>query len=110
MENNLSLVTIVVNSGYSDQIMSIVKKEGACGGTIIDGIGSARKDAEKLYGVTIQPNKEVILVIVTKTLKNKIMKAIYENAGKDSQANAIAFSIPIEAATSNLTSQYQKTE
>ena len=57
LANNLSLIVIVANSGYSDDVMELVKKEGACGGTILDGIGSVSKDAEKLYGVSIQPYK-----------------------------------------------------
>ena len=107
-ETKLSLIVVIINGGYSDELMEIVKNEGARGGTIINAIGSVRKDAEKLYGITINPDKELILLIVDKTIRNKMLKAIYTKAGKDSPMESIAFSMPVEKATSNLLSQYTK--
>jgi hypothetical protein len=108
LENKLSLLTIIVNSGFSDDIMNIVKEHGAAGGTILDGVGSVKKDAEKLYGITVNPEKEVVLIVVNKKMKNDLLKAIYHFSNENVSVKAIAFSLPIEAATSNLLSQYNK--
>lgn len=108
MESKLSLMVIIVNSGYSDEVISFIKDAGAQGGTILNGIGSVKKDAEKLYGITVNPEKEVLLVIADKKIKNKLLKTFYEKAGRDTVFNGVAFSVPIESATSNLLNQYVK--
>ena len=49
----LSLVVIVANGGCADEIMEVIKLDGARGGTIINGNSSVSTNAEKLYGISI---------------------------------------------------------
>ena len=51
----------IVNSGYSDVVMEAAKKLGARGGTVINARGTAPKDAESFFGITIQPEKEIVI-------------------------------------------------
>lgn len=110
MESKLLLVTVIVNNGYSDKVMEVAKRNGARGGTIFNAAGSAGVDAEKLYGITVNPEKEVVFIIVNKDLSKKLLNAFYDEVGTDSEAQGIAFSLPITEATSNLTKQYTKTK
>ena len=106
MEIKLSLVVIIVNSGYSEQAMELAKLKGARGGTILSANGSVRPEAEKLYGITIHEEKEILLVTVKNESVDDILKGIYENLGRTSEAQGVAFSLSIEHATSNLYKQY----
>ena len=45
----------IVNSGYSESVMETAKKFGARGGTVIDARGTASKEAETFFGVTVEP-------------------------------------------------------
>lgn len=106
LENKLSLIIAIVNGGYSDEVVETSKTFGARGGTIINGLGSYREEAIKIYGITPNEEKEIIMIVVKSDIKDNVLKAIYEKNGKTTSANAVAFSIPISNATSNLTSQY----
>ncbi len=51
--------------------------------------------AEKFLGVSIAAEKEMIFIVTKKKDKNAIMKAIMEQAGMDSKAKSIVFSLPV---------------
>ena len=59
--------------------------------------GCGLEGAEKFFGVTIQPEKEVILIVATVSDSCGIMAAIAEEAGPDNEAGAISFSMPLTA-------------
>lgn len=105
----LSLVVIVANGGRADEIMDVIKLDGARGGTIINGNSSVSANALKLYGISIQKEKDCILVIVDSSIKNKILKSVYD-LNQAHNLGAIAFSMPISDVSENLLSQYQKSE
>ncbi len=108
MENNISLIIAIVNSGYSEKLMEVALVKGARGGTIFNATGSAGSKVEVLYGITINPDKEVAMIIVPKTIANKILQAIYEELGPKTEAQGIAFTLPVDEVTSNLNTQYVK--
>ena len=43
------------------------------------------------------PKKEIIFIVTKTEQKNAIMQAIMKNAGADSKAKAITFSLPVSA-------------
>lgn len=108
MENKITLIIAIVNSGYSEKLMDVAVSKGARGGTIFNATGSAGSKVEVLYGITINPDKEVAMIIVPNAIANKILQAIYEELGPQTEAKAIAFTMPVDEATSNLANQYVK--
>ena len=46
-------------------------------------------------GVSIAAEKEMIFIVTKAKGKNEIMKAIMEEAGMDSKAKSIVFSLPV---------------
>ena len=88
----------IVNSGYSDVVMEAAKKLGARGGTVINARGTAPKDAESFFGITIQPEKEIVMILVPKKLKDGVLHALYKEVGLDTPGQGIAFSVPVESA------------
>ena len=95
-ENKKELIVCIINNGYSDLVMSAAKKEGARGGTIIHGRGTGNADAEKFFGIKISPEKEVVLIVAYEDIKDRIVSAIYEDAGLDTKGQGIIFTLPIE--------------
>ena len=96
MQNvNYQLIVCIVNAGFSGEVMDVARKEGATGGTILHARGTANPNAEKEFQITINPEKDMILLTVRSEIKDKILKAIYEDAGLGTDANGVAFSLPV---------------
>ncbi len=90
------LILTICNEGNAEAIMETAKTVGARGGTIINARGSAQKDAEHFLGITIQPGKEVIMIIVNENAKQPIMQAINKNHGVGTISHAITISLPVD--------------
>ena len=86
----------IVNSGYSEMVMETAKKFGARGGTVLNARGTANKEAESFFGITIQPEKEIVMIVVPASLKEKILGALYDEVGLNSAGQGIAFSLPVD--------------
>lgn len=106
VDNKLSLIITIVNSGYSEDVVNSLREKGAKGATILSGNGSVRPEAEKLYGIQIHPEKEILLITVATSLVDELLKVVYEKYGQTSEAQGVAFSLPIEDASENLYAQY----
>ena len=90
------MIYTIVEQGYSDIVMQAAKENGAGGGTLFIANGTGGKEFEKFYGIQITPEKEVIMIIVDSDIKDKVMKAIYEVAGLETQGAGICFSITLD--------------
>ncbi len=96
MSKEYEAVFCVVNEGFSDTVMFAARKAGAAGGTIIKGHGTTSTEAEKTFGITIQPDKEIVIILVPVEIKDDVLKEIYVHAGLDKEGHGIAFSLPVE--------------
>ncbi len=96
METKYEAVFCIVNAGFSDHVMEAARKAGAGGGTILKGRGTAGPEAEALFNISIQPEKELIMLLVPAEIKDKVLRALYDAAGLDSAGQGIAFSLPVE--------------
>lgn len=99
----------IVNSGFSEAVMDAAKKAGARGGTIINARGTAGKEAETFFHIAVQPEKEIVMILVPKEIKDDVLSALYEAVGLDTAGQGIAFSVPVESVV-GLTSAPEKTE
>lgn len=86
----------IVNSGYSELVMDAAKKLGARGGTVINARGTANKDAETFFHITIQPEKEIVMILVPSKIKDDVLHALYKEAGLDTPGQGIAFALPVD--------------
>ena len=90
------MIMCIVNAGFSETVMDAAREFGAKGGTVIRGRGTANVEAEKLYGIAIQPDKEIVLILVHTAIKNDILHAVYKAAGLNTPGQGIAFAMPVE--------------
>lgn len=96
METRYEAVYCIVNSGFAEAAMDAARKAGARGGTILAGRGTASRDAETKFNIRIQPEKEMLLILVPAEIKDQVLRALYDSAGLDSAGQGIAFSMPVE--------------
>ncbi len=96
MKYHHEAIFCIVNSGYSDIVMEAAKKLGASGGTVINARGTAPKDAESIFGITIQPEKEIVMILVPTSIKANVLHALYQEAGLDTPGQGIAFALPVD--------------
>ena len=94
-ETKHELLVVIANQGYSDLIMKAARSANANGGTIIHAKGIGMELAEKFLGVSLASEKEIIFLVTKKEEKNKVMKAVMQNAGMESKAKSIVFSLPV---------------
>lgn len=97
MEFNHEAIFCIVNSGYSEAVMDAAKKLGARGGTVINARGTASKEAESFFHITIQPEKEIVMIIVPSSIKDDVLHALYKEVGLDSPGQGIAFAMPVDS-------------
>ena len=93
------LIISIINQGFSDEFMNTARDAGATGGTIIHSRGTAHKGAVKVFGVSVQDEKELILILTDRRKKETIMRSICEAHGLNSKAQGIIFSVPADNVT-----------
>ena len=96
MGKGYKCVFAIVNNGFSETAMDAAKACGARGGTILHGRGTASKDAEKFFNMTIQPDKEIVMILVESELVDGILKGLYTAIGSSTEAQGIAFALPVD--------------
>lgn len=98
MKNKLGyhLLITILTEGYAEKAMDVAKKSGANGGTLIKGREVGNKHSFKFFNMTVEPEKDVLLIVCKDDDKNKIMEAILEKYGANTEARGISFSLPID--------------
>lgn len=91
-----SLILVVVNQGYTEEVMNTARAAGARGGTVLRSRWSGEGDASSLYGVALQEEAEMIFIVTSTEKRNVIMETIQKKHGRDSEAGAMICSIGLE--------------
>ena len=96
MQYNHEAIFCIVNSGYSEAVMDAAKRFGARGGTVINARGTASKEAETMFHITIEPEKEIVMILVPTKIKDDVLHALYKEVGLETPGQGIAFSMPVD--------------
>lgn len=94
-ETEFELLVTIANAGYMETIMDAARSAHAPGGTVIHAKGTGMEHARKFLGISLAEEKEMIFIVVRTKQKNDIMRAIMEQAGMNSPAGAVIFSLPV---------------
>ena len=90
------MVICIVNAGFSSVVMDAAREVGARGGTVIHGRGTANREAEKIFQIVVQPDKEIVMILVKNEIKDAVLTAIHQKAGLETDGQGIAFSMPVD--------------
>ena len=88
------LIITIVDKGNTDMVMDAAREAGAGGGTTIKAKGTGA-GAQKFFGLSLAEEKEMLFIVTPTDKKKDIMKAIMQNAGIDSKAHSLVFSLPV---------------
>ncbi len=91
-----TLIAVVANRGYSEEVMTAARAAGAGGGTILHSRRMGDEQAMSFWGLSLQEEKEMILIVANSENKMPIMQAISEKCGMRSEAQGIVLSMPID--------------
>ena len=89
------LIVIISNQGYSEMIMDAARSAKAGGGTVIHARGTGKKGSEKFFGFALAEEKEMHYIVVPTENRDAVMRAIMEQSGIRTKAQAICFSLPV---------------
>jgi hypothetical protein len=96
LEIKHDLIIAIINQGYSDEFMTVAREAGATGGTVINARGLAHEGAVRFFGVSVQDEKEIVIILTSREKKIPIMQAVSLNCGMTSKAEGIVFSLPVD--------------
>ena len=89
------VIFAIVNSGFAEDVMEVAREQGVRGGTILNARGVVRGDAAAFFGITLHADKEILMMVVEKSLRDRVLNAIYKEMGMAKKAKGIAFSLPV---------------
>jgi len=93
--NNHEVIFAIVNAGFAEDAMDVAREQGVRGGTILNGRGVARENEAAFFGITIHAEKEILMMVVEKDIRDKVLNALYKEMGMGKKAQGIVFSLPV---------------
>lgn len=93
--NNHEVIFAIVDSGYAEDVMDVARDQGVRGGTILNARGVAGQEAAAFFGITLHTEKEILMMVVEKDIRDNVLNAIYKEMGMAKKARGIAFSLPV---------------
>ena len=95
---NHEVIFAIVNSGFADDVMDVARAQGVRGGTILNARGVVNENAAAFFGITLHADKEILMMVVEKDIRDNVLNALYSRMGMAKKAQGIAFSLPVSDA------------
>ena len=94
--SNSSLIVSIVRRGWGSKVLEAALKAGARGSTVLFGRGAGINEHEKIFGVSIEPEKEIVLTVAYVQQIDAILDEIVRTAELERTGRGIAFVVPVE--------------
>jgi len=94
-ESMFKKLTVVVNRGMAEDVMDIARKSGVNGGTVMHGRGTGSEFTAKLFGMEIEPEKELVMILMPSDLIDKVVNDLFQELQLGIPGNGILFVEPI---------------
>ena len=89
------VIFAIVNAGFAEDVMDVAREQGVRGGTILNARGVVREEAAAFFGITLHADKEIVMMVVEKSIRDRVLNAIYREMGMAKKAKGIAFSLSV---------------
>ena len=96
--DNYEVIFVIVNSGFAEEAMDVAREQGVRGGTILGARGVAREAEAAFFGITLHAEKDILMMVVEKAIRDQVLNAMYSRMGMNKKAQGIAFSLPVTDA------------
>lgn len=90
------LVVSIVRKGWGEAVLQATMQAGAHGGTVLFGRGTGRNEQQRVFGIRIEPEKEVVLTLVPLNVVSKVLEEVVVAAELTLPGHGLAFVIPVE--------------
>ena len=92
------LITTIVNIENAEDVIETAKLAGAKGGTIINARGTLLNESYTIFGIEIEPRKEVVLIVAQVEDVELIITSIRKKLNIDKPGNGIIITQDIDNA------------
>lgn len=96
-DNGYSMIMAIVNQGFSEDVMNAARPKGASGGTVFHSRRVGNEEAMKFWKISVQEEREVVIILAGKEDKLAIMQEIGKKCGMQSKAQGIVMSLPVDS-------------
>ena len=96
-DNEYSMIMAIVNQGFSEDVMNAARLKGASGGTVFHSRRVGNEEALRFWKISVQEEREVVLILARKEDKLAIMQEIGKQCGIQSKAQGVVMSLPVDS-------------
>lgn len=93
---NPRLIVSIVRKGWGETVLESSMKAGAHGGTVLFGRGIGRNEQQRVFGIQIEPEKEVVLTLVPGDIAQDVLGAITIAAELSAPGHGLAFVVAVD--------------
>lgn len=93
--HGFQLIVTIVAQGRSGPLVEAAKGAGAEGVTILRGRGSGVHEASKFLGIPIEPEKDILLVLIEESKTTPVLEAMVRAGELDKPGKGIAFVLDV---------------
>jgi len=94
-EEGYELIITIVSKGWSEKVIKVGRDAGAHGATVLHARGSGLHDIVSKLGIAIEPEKEIVLNVVSSDKSEEIVAAISTALDIEKHGTGISLVIPI---------------
>lgn len=96
MQSGCKLITVIVNHGYADDVMTAARQAGALGGTIMTGRGTGTEEDVKFFGISLVPEKEILMIVADTETVPAILKAVNNEPSIRQPGGGVVYHMNVE--------------
>lgn len=89
------LIVVIVDKGMAEDVIDSAKAGGAEGATVLYGRGSGIHEKAKFFGIIIEPEKEIVLIMVPDQIRDEVLDAVAEGVDINKPGKGVAFVLDI---------------
>jgi nitrogen regulatory protein PII len=90
-----SLIVTIVRKGWGQPVLEASVKAGATGGTVLFGRGIGVNEKDTIFGIPIEPEKEIVLTLVPEEAAEGILDAVVREVELNEPGRGLAFIVPV---------------
>lgn len=95
-DKKFKLIITIVDKGMAPNVIAASKEGGAEGGTVINGRGSSIYEKGKIFGFPIEPEKEIIMIVVEQEKEKFVIDEITSKLNIKEKGKGITFVLDVE--------------
>ncbi|MFH5881852.1 P-II family nitrogen regulator [Liberiplasma polymorphum] len=89
-------IITVTKRGLGSDVVDASRRNGAQGGTILHGRGTSDAEIKKIFGMFIEPEKELVITVVEATKTKKVTEGIRNAVELDKPGRGILFVVDLD--------------